>query len=325
MNLIDAIREIPGRPVVPLAGYPGVAATGHTARQALTDLRAHLESLLFLEERYHPLCQFHVMDLTVEAEAVGLPVRFADEGPPSVAEHPVTAAAKLDALSVPAPEKDGRMPLFLDVVRNISPRLRGMAGAYCVGPFTLAGELCGAEELALRTLTDPGFARELIGFSTLVSIGYAGALAREGARVVAVLEPTAVILSPKMFEEMCLGPLCEVADGIRAAGAFPVLHICGDSTHLLGGMVASGPDGLSLDSPVELARAIDSVPPDVVVLGNVDPVGVMVEGTTDEVREAASSLVSEIGDRENFVLGTGCDLPGETPLENLDALFSFGV
>jgi uroporphyrinogen decarboxylase len=323
VRLIDAVGRGAGTPVIPLAGYPGIAATGHAVEDVLTRAVAHLASLLFLEERYHPQCLFHVMDLTVEAEAVGLPIRFEGASPPSVVEHPVRTAGQVSSLRLPEPASRGRMPLFLEVVSELSPRVRGFVGAYCVGPFTLAAELCGAEELAVRTITDPGFATDLVRFTTEVSSVYAQALAAVGAGVVTVLEPTAVILSPAGFEALCVQPLVAVADAVRRGGACPVLHICGDTRHLIGLMAATGMDGLSLDHPVDLEDVLASVPPDMLVLGNVNPVGVMVEGSPEDVRRTARSLVRRLGTHGNFVLSSGCDLPIETPLENLDALFSF--
>ena len=61
---------------------------------------------------------------------------------------------------------------------------------------------------------------------------------------------------------------------------------------------------------------------DTVVIGNIDPVGVMMEGDPQSVRLAAETLMDRFGALPNFVLGTGCDLPGETPLENIDALMA---
>lgn len=321
MRLVEAVGEFPGKPVVPLMGYPGIAATGHSVTEVLTSLEPHLESLSFLEERYHPACLFHVMDLTVEAEAAGLPLRFGEAGPPSVAAHPVDSLEALSRLDTPDPALDGRMPLFRDVVGRMASTVRNMTGAYCVGPFTLAAELAGAEELAMRTITDPDFALAVVEFASRISEEYASALAAAGADVVAILEPTAVILSPASFEKLCLEPLARVARAIRGAGAFPVLHICGDSLHLVGLMVRTGVDGLSLDHPVDLEKALDIAPADVAVIGNVDPVGVMVEGSAGDVLDAARALVDRLGKRPNFLLGTGCDLPIDTPLANLDALF----
>lgn len=117
-------------------------------------------------------------------------------------------------------------------------------------------------------------------------------------------------------------PLRSIAAAIRDREGCPVLHICGDSTHLLGGMAASGVDGLSLDHPVDLSNAMEAVPESMLVIGNVDPVGVMMEAEPAAVMEVARSLIERFGGKQNFVLGTGCDLPIETPLENIDALFA---
>ena len=75
MKLLDRLPT-DHRAVVPLMGYPGVVAAGRTARAALTDPAVHLESMMLLEERYRPDALFMIMDLTVEAEALGLEVTF---------------------------------------------------------------------------------------------------------------------------------------------------------------------------------------------------------------------------------------------------------
>jgi MtaA/CmuA family methyltransferase len=260
------------------------------------------------------------MDLTAEAEALGLPVRFSEDGPPSITEHPVGTLERLGSLSVPDPSRDGRLPIFVDVVARTARRIGGLMGAYCVGPFTLAAELCGAEEFAVRTITDVGFVEDMLSFVTLVCQTYSRALASAGARLVAILEPTAVILSPASFEKYCLEPLKSIASSIRDGGGFPVLHICGDTTPLLATMAATGVDGLSLDGPVDLEDALAAVPDNMMVIGNVDPVAMMLEGSPADVKEAAVSLLGKFGGRRNYLLGTGCDLPMETPLENIDAL-----
>jgi len=61
-----------------------------------------------------------------------------------------------------------------------------------------------------------------------------------------------------------------------------------------------------------------------VLIGNVDPVGVMLNGSADEVANAVRKLLDEMSDVENFMLSTGCDLPYETPHENIDAFMSEG-
>jgi uroporphyrinogen decarboxylase len=99
-----------------------------------------------------------------------------------------------------------------------------------------------------------------------------------------------------------------------------VLHICGNTTHLIPGMARTGAQGASLDSPVDFAAAAQKIPPDLVLIGNVDPVGVMLEGNPEKVKDAAASLLKKMAGKRNFILSSGCDLPRDTPHENIDAL-----
>jgi len=58
-----------------------------------------------------------------------------------------------------------------------------------------------------------------------------------------------------------------------------LLHICGFASHLIELMAQTGASGLSLDFQVDLSMAEDLVPPDVILWGNLDPVGVFLKGT----------------------------------------------
>jgi len=67
---------------------------------------------------------------------------------------------------------------------------------------------------------------------------------------------------------------------------------------------------------------IAQVPEDTLVMGNIDPVGVLKNGTPESVREATLSLLERCAKYPNFVLSSGCDMPPMTPLENIDAFFN---
>ncbi len=87
-------------------------------------------------------------------------------------------------------------------------------------------------------------------------------------------------------------------------------------------MVNSGVSAISLDSPeagVDLETVLNTVPRSVGVMGNINPTRVMLHGTAGEVRSNVAALLDAVGHRPNFVLSTGCDLPLETPQENIAA------
>ncbi|MBQ4274377.1 MAG: methylcobamide--CoM methyltransferase, partial [Clostridia bacterium] len=67
---------------------------------------------------------------------------------------------------------------------------------------------------------------------------------------------------------------------------------------------------------------LKKVPADVLVMGNIDPVGVLRMGTPESVREATTELLERCSTYPNFVLSSGCDMPPKTPWENINAFFA---
>ena len=104
-------------------------------------------------------------------------------------------------------------------------------------------------------------------------------------------------------------------------------HICGNSTHLINGMVNSGVSALSLDSAaagVDLPAIARRISQNVILIGNISPVGSLLHGTPADVQRDVLFLLKQMDLYSNFILSTGCDLPQEIPLENLDAFMRTG-
>lgn len=318
MNFLDMVMTRSGRLVAPLAGYPGVRLAGRSVREGLNDAAAQLESLGALEERLRPDIVFPLLDLTVEAESMGLGVDFHEKMPPRLAEQKLPKLERFYELGLPDPEKSARMPLFLEVAEGLSRGEGRMSGAYVTGPFTLLAQLMGTEELLDRvrlgdTLTEP------IAFTTSVVGEYAAALAAR-VEMVVVVDPTAEALSAEDYASLYRPYISGLAGIIRSSGAICLLHVCGDVTHLLEELTLTGAEGICLDSRVNLQREIERMPSNVVVMGNIDPKRVMQRGTPEDVRWEVRRLLRNTSKARNFVLSTGCDVPVDTPVRNLEAM-----
>ena len=170
------------------------------------------------------------------------------------------------------------MPVYLDTVTALKDGLKIPLGAYVIGPFTLAGEIAGAENVATATITDPVFVEELLEFTTDVIKDYASPSPSEGLILSSSSNPLQWSCPLASSTSFSLPWVSAVAGAIRESGAFPVLHICGNTTHLIPGMARANIDGLTLDSPVDIPAQIAMVPSDIVLIGNVDPVGTMFAG-----------------------------------------------
>ena len=86
-------------------------------------------------------------------------------------------------------------------------------------------------------------------------------------------------------------------------------------------MADCGAGTLSLDDEVDLAEARAAVGERVALVGNIRPATTMALGTPDDVRRnVIECLLKGVGNPKGFILGLGCALPINTPMENIHAL-----
>lgn len=317
MRLIDLVNGTGRRLVFFIGSFPGAALLGVTLKEVYFSASLQAETACCLAEHFQPDFIRPVTDLVVEAEAMGLKARYPDFGAPVLEEHPVTGPEALARLKLPNPCRDGRLPVNVEAIRLIKGRTSKPVIGSLTGPFTLAGALCGPGSVAMKTITEPQFLYSLLAFCTRVLKGYGEALLAAGADVLWISEPLGSLLSPAQFWQFSGRYIQEIFT------AFPVinmLHICGDTSYMLKEMLATGAQGLSLDTRVNLATLVTQVPGDVVLIGNIDPVGVMLEGTPQQVAKATTNLLVDMQPYKNFIVSTGCSLPFQVPAANIEAL-----
>ena len=99
------------------------------------------------------------------------------------------------------------------------------------------------------------------------------------------------------------------------------LHICGNTRAILEGMGRLGCEIVDLDWMVPLDEARAAMGPSQVLLGNIDPVGVLRNGTPDAVHAAIAECHQRAGAR--YIVSAGCEVVRDTPLANVHALREF--
>lgn len=320
-SLIDIVRKSERLPVVPLMGFPGVQITQSSLKQNGFNWGTQFWTLSELAGHFQPDGMFTFMDLSVEANALGLPVRFPVGESPSVEQPMVKTQTDLHRFYKMDVLADGRVHVFIETMKLMKRHLKTVCGGYVVGPYTLAALMMGASETAIAVIDDPDLLHETLIFTTYVITRYANALANAGADMVAILEPTAVMLSPKQYREFSGQYTKQI---ILQMKALPILHICGNTKHLIKPMVETGAQALSLDSLVELDAVAAQVPENVVLIGNINPTAVMVDESPQGVYDQTCDLIQRMKPYPNFILSTGCDLPPETPLANIKAFMDAG-
>jgi uroporphyrinogen decarboxylase len=219
---------------------------------------------------------------------------------------------------------DSRLLGYVETVKLMSIGLPRsvLRGGYVTGPYSLAALMMGADEAAMATITQPEKLARLCQLTTEKIQEYVRLLIAAGAQVICILEPSAVMLGPDQFEQFSTRYVQHINNSCKYTGVATVYHTCGNTMHLIEKMAAAGVDGLSLDSPeagVDLPAAARRLSPDVLVIGNINPTGAILNGTADQVKQDVIDLLKQMESYPNFLLSTGCDLPQETPVENVQA------
>ena len=305
-------------PVAPLMGFPGIQITQTTIQQNLENEDIQFSTLYALYDKFHPNFMFCMMDLSVEAEALGIKILKLKNHPYTVIDHPIKDMLDLGLLKIPNPLKDGRMNIFLKVIRKMKNNMHCPVVAYVIGPYTLTGLMSGAGWTLKNTIKNPELINKFLKFSFEVINIYCRALIDSGADYMCVLEPTTSGLSPKQYSEFSGKYIKKLKNKHHVPF---ILHVCGDTSALIKEMIKTDCDGISLDSQVNLPEISKDVPENILILGNVDPVRVITFGEVDEVEKVVKLLLEGMKNRDNFILSTGCDLPPNSKLPNIKCMF----
>ncbi|MBR5632753.1 MAG: methyltransferase, partial [Clostridia bacterium] len=229
-----------------------------------------------------------------------------------------------EALSVPAVGA-GRTPIYIDAIKKASeligdrPVLAGM-----IGPYSLAARLLDVSEIMMDCYDDPDMVHLVLDKVTSFLCEYAAAYKAAGANGIVMAEPVAGLLSPDLEEEFSSPYIKRIVDAVQDDSFCVIYHNCGDNVpKMLDSILSVGAAAYHFGNAVDMEKdIISAVPSDVLVMGNIDPAGVLRLGTPESVRAETLALLEKCSKYENFVLSSGCDIPPMTPFENIDAFFA---
>jgi MtaA/CmuA family methyltransferase len=315
-------QEVERIPWVPFVGCHGASLLSVSSEEYFksSDLMfAGFEKAL---ELYRPDGLPAMFDLQVEAEAIGCKLRYADTTPPSVETHILENGKKLTDLKVPG-EKDGRFPIILDALRKMSSKYGDAIGIYglVTGPFTLALHLRGTD-IFYDIYDEPKELHSLMRFCTDVAIATSKMYLDAGAHIIAVVDPMTSQIIPEVFAEF-VGPYCaEIFEYVKQQGKLSSFFVCGDAKRNVEEMCKCKPDNVSIDEniPLDYVREICQRF-GISFGGNIKLTMTILFGTpADNIKDAQNCM--SIGGNKGFILAPGCDIPFDSPVQNLKAITS---
>lgn len=321
-NTISQLLTSANVPVMPIMTHPGIELINKKVIDAVKDGDVHYQAVMALRKRF-PLsvASTTIMDLSVEAEAFGADIVFDDNEVPTVSGRLLTSAADVEALQIPILDAK-RVPEYLKANRLAAAELDVPLFGGCIGPFSLAGRLYDMTELMMAMYIEPDTANLLLDKCTQFILEYCKQIKASGSVGVVMAEPAAGLLSNDDCFTYSSLFVKRIIDELQDDNFVVMLHNCGNTGQCTKAMIDTGAAALHFGNKIDMAQVLAEVPSDIVVSGNIDPVEVMKFGTPQQVADAAKSLLALAEKHNNFILSTGCDVPPETPFENIESLFN---
>ncbi|MEJ5249982.1 uroporphyrinogen decarboxylase family protein [Caldilinea sp.] len=263
-------------------------------------------------------------DAVRESETVGAPVIWQEDEVPGAPgdDSLIKGPDDLKKLRLPDPLGPNRMHEQIKALRILQRELGDGQVVYgwVEAPFQEAAMLRGLSNLMTDLYEHPKMVHALMRFATEMELAFGLAQVEAGARYIGVGDAVASLVSPRHYREYNFPYVSELISSLKKTGVRIKYHACGNTTALLPLFAELELDIINLDSLIDLKEAKAILGHKMCVKGNIDPARVMLAGTPEQVRAEVRRCLREGGMDGGFILSPGCELPRDTPYENLEAL-----
>jgi uroporphyrinogen decarboxylase len=291
---------------------------GVSVRDLLKDHKVFLKAQIAAYERYKPDIMIMMWDLSMDIEAMGNELRYPEDSMSVVTKEFLEDKGKLNALQVPDPKKDGRLPGYLEACASIKEVVTDApVSGVIAGPWTIAMGLRGANDLIVDTKMDPEFIHELMRISTEATKSFTEALSEIGIGVGYSEAPASCnLISPAIYRTFVLPYHKELVSYFKEKKVGVGLHICGNANPILEDMVSTGASNISVDSGTDLAKAAEAARGKAVLIGNV-PTECFLADSKDMMKQAVQVCLAKASNDSGYILAPGCEVPTIAPAEKI--------
>ena len=255
----------------------------------------------------------------LEAEAYGAVVgKAAGNAIPAISKYLCSSAKELLTLEPFDPKTAGRIPMVIEAakrVRDTCPNadVRIPLG----GPFSLAANLAGFENLLCEIQTDPDLVVGALRHLVAGQVEFCKEVVRNGLDI-AFFESSATppLLSPQQFKQIELGALKEIMQKTAAVVGHPVPCIMGgDTLPILDDILRTGTGYVCCPAKTNQQKFMEKMRehPEVTARINMDARAITSKNFED-IEKEVDRVLALADNRPNVCIGTGC-LPYEAEPE----------
>jgi MtaA/CmuA family methyltransferase len=289
-------------------------------KQYVTDYKTLSRAVLKCAEDFDIDILSVISDPVREASGFGAPICFPENGVPYVQGVYIQDLKDISKLKIAVPESAARMNdriMAVDLLKREGGADYPVMG-WVEGALAEACDLRGMNNIMMDLVDEHEAIGELLEICTEQAILFARSQINAGADIIGIGDAAASLVGPALYEEFVLPFEQRIVRAIHEEGARARLHICGNIQSILKQVTLTGADIIDVDWKVDFKEAVQQFGDSIAACGNFDPVSVLLQGTPEKVENSVRNCLAV--SRSNTFIMAGCEVPGQTPLENLKAV-----
>jgi uroporphyrinogen decarboxylase len=325
MNMFSWIEQIiytERKQAMPILSSPAVQYLYITVRELVADSNHQAIGMRAIADHFNMPAALSYMDLSVEAEAFGACTVFKADEIPTIIGKLIATEEDAEALKIPEVGA-GRTWENIETIRKAQMLISDRPViAQCIGPFSLAGRLLNVNDIMLQCYENPDFVHKVLKKASMFITAYASALKKIGADGIVMAEPLAGLLSPQLIEEFSTKYVRDIVSELQDKNFIVIYHNCGSAVpYLLNSILDNGCYAFHFGDSVDMLSILEKAPRNYLVMGNISPAKVFNKGTTEQMRLETLKLLNRCGRFNNFVISSGCDIPPDVDIDNVETFF----
>ena len=248
-----------------------------------------------------------------------------DQAVPISCDPPIKNKRDLDKIGITTAEQyeqRGCLEPLRDLIRRIGDEvfLAGVAAGQTMNALVAWR---GSDQAMLDLIDDPEFVFAAMERATDISIETGKAAIAAGVHGIYIGDAwaSASILSPGHYERFCQPFHAKAAAAFHELGVKVYLHICGNSAPILEMMADTGVDAVEPLDGMDICGLVDAkrrVGHSVCLKGGICT-NTLLRDSADDVYKLCADAIEHCGPT-GYILGSGDDIPRDTPFENIDAM-----
>lgn len=251
-------------------------------------------------------------DPYIEAADFGLPVDFPHDELPMHREHLIKEIEYINKMKVPNWDKCERMK---NRVREVELYRKEVGGKYFIlgwieGMFAEYVDLRGLSDACLDLYDNEKMVR--LAFDILLENAkrFAKKQVEAGADCIGIGDAATSQIGEELFSQYCHKYQCELVEYIHSLGCMTKIHICGNTSSVQKYIIATGTDIIDVDHTVtNMKECAPLLKPNQVFSGQTDPVGIIQDGSKEDIEKSVRTCFHESGGRT--ITSAGCEItPG---------------